>query len=247
MESCSLKRRPVKGIRISLLALLVLSAHMALKANKLFAEETLEHPFIEKKDIRSETCLTCHPEKKDAKFVHTAIGMGCESCHHVVSRDMKTTITLLATGGELCAKCHEAKIAPVLHWPYKAGRCLICHDPHTGAYPNQLRGPQDTLCLSCHGTGQSNVKVNPENKLVVLLGDQTVSLDEYRQAPKLSLDNSGTSGHPTKGHPLSGRDPRKKGATMSCLSCHDPHSSALPNLMPAGLKSQRDLCTQCHK
>ena len=32
-----------------------------------------------------------------------------------------------------------------------------------------------------------------------------------------------------------------------CLSCHNPHSSALPKLMPAGLKSGLDLCAECHK
>jgi predicted CXXCH cytochrome family protein len=74
-----------------------------------------------------------------------------------------------------------------------------------------------------------------------------MSLEVYRQAPKLGLDPGGTSGHPMMGHPLTGKDPRSKDATMSCLSCHDPHSSALPKLMAAGVKSQEALCSQCHK
>jgi predicted CXXCH cytochrome family protein len=222
--------------------LLAASALVMSKATGVSGEDMIEHPFIERKDIKPETCLTCHPEKKGAKFLHTALEMGCTSCHRVDSENSKTTITLRATGGDLCAICHAAKKEAVLHGPYAAGQCLVCHDPHTGDYPAQTRAEINTLCLSCHGTDQSNVKANPETQLVMLLGNQIVSL-----APKLELDRGGTSGHPVKGHPLTGKDPRKKDGTLNCLSCHDPHSSALPNLMPAGVKSQSDLCAQCHK
>jgi predicted CXXCH cytochrome family protein len=214
---------------------------------QLLAEGTLEHPLVETKDIKSETCLKCHPTKNNGKFVHTIVGTGCENCHQAVTENNKTTITLLATGGDLCAMCHEAKKDPVQHEPAKAGQCLVCHDPHTGAYKAQIRAEVNTLCLSCHGEGQTNVKVNAETKLVAILGRQVISLDEYSQAPKLGLDSSGSSGHPIMGHPLTGRDPRKKDTPLNCLSCHDPHSSALPKLMPAGLQSDLDLCAQCHK
>jgi predicted CXXCH cytochrome family protein len=247
MEKGSLKRRLGQRSRASLIFLLVASALVMSKATGLSGEDMIEHPFIERKDIKPETCLTCHPEKKGAKFVHTALEMGCTNCHRVTSENNKTTITLRATGGDLCAICHAGKKDAVLHGPYAAGQCLVCHDPHTGDYPAQTRAEINTLCLSCHGTGQSSVKANPETQLVMLLGNQIVSLNDYRQAPKLELDRGGTSGHPVKGHPLTGKDPRKKDGTLNCLSCHDPHSSALPNLMPAGVKSQTDLCAQCHK
>ncbi|MFZ0963598.1 MAG: cytochrome c3 family protein [Terriglobia bacterium] len=207
----------------------------------------MDHPYVETKDLKSETCLKCHPAKNQGKFVHTAVGMGCENCHQAASADNKTTITLLATGGELCAMCHEASKDPVQHQPFKTGQCLICHDPHTGDYKAQTRAPVNTLCFSCHGEKPANVKVNTETKLVTLLGNQVVSLEAYNQAPKLGLDAGGTSGHPIMGHPLTGKDPRGKDATLSCLSCHNPHSSALPQLMPAGVKSQVDLCSECHK
>jgi predicted CXXCH cytochrome family protein len=211
------------------------------------AEEPIAHPFIEQNDIKSETCLTCHPEKKQGKFVHFAVGMGCEKCHQVTSEKNKTTITLVATGGDLCAMCHEASKDPVQHGPFKAGQCLVCHDPHTGDYKAQTRAPVNTLCFNCHGQNSPNVKVNAENTLVMMFGNQVVSLEAYRQAPKLRLDPSGTSGHPVVGHPLTGKDPRSKDGILSCLSCHNPHSSALPKLMPAGLKSGLDLCAECHK
>jgi predicted CXXCH cytochrome family protein len=212
------------------------------------AEDQVEHPFIDTKDIKTETCLKCHPEKNTGKYVHTAISSGCDSCHLVESANNKTKITPTATGGDLCAMCHEAPKDPVVHGPVKAGECLVCHDPHTGDYPDQLRAATNKLCLSCHGANQPDVKVNLEIKTVALLGGQSVSLEEYRQAPKLGLDRSGTRNHPIMGHPVSGvKDPRKKGEMITCLSCHAPHSSELANLMPKGVKSSLDLCTACHQ
>jgi len=235
------------GGAVPLACLLVASALFTLGVERLFAEDAVEHPLIETKDIKSETCLKCHPTKNNAKFVHSAVGMGCENCHQAATENNKTTITLLAAGGDLCAMCHEAKKDPVQHEPAKAGQCLVCHDPHTGAYKAQIRAEVNTLCLSCHGVGQPNVKVNSETKLVAVLGRQVISFDEYSQAPKLGLDPSGISGHPIMGHPLTGKDPRTKDTALSCLSCHNPHSSALPKLMPAGVKDGLELCAQCHK
>jgi predicted CXXCH cytochrome family protein len=240
-------RRRISTLELNPILFLLALAFSALLLPQVFAEEPITHPFVEKNDIKSETCLKCHPETKQGKFVHSAIAMGCENCHQATSENKKTTITLIATGGDLCGMCHEAKKDPVLHGPYKGGQCLVCHDPHTGNYPDEIRAEVNALCLSCHGFGQPNVKSNPETKLVTLLGGQTVTFDDYRKVPKLELDRSGTSGHPIMGHPLTGKDPRKKDATLSCLSCHDPHSSTLPNLLPAGLKADLDLCAECHK
>jgi len=202
--------------------------------NRLFAQGTAEHPFIEKKDIQSETCLTCHPGKREAKFVHTAVSVGCENCHKVASENYKTTITLWATGGELCATCHEVNKDRLLHRPYKAGQCSVCHDPHTGAHKAQTRAAVNTLCLSCHGLDQPNVKVDPLAKTVVLLGEQTESLDEYAQAPKIG------GGHPKSnlprvaGEPVTAKGSVKIDAEPNCLTCHDPHSSNAEHLLRDG-------------
>jgi predicted CXXCH cytochrome family protein len=230
METHPLRIRPVRGERTPLAFLLVISALSALKLNRLFADYagdpplidnednksaiwSAEHPFIEKRDIKLETCLTCHPGKQDAKFVHTAVGRGCENCHQAASENYKTTITLLATGGDLCAMCHVAKKNPVLHGPYKAGQCLVCHDPHTGAYKAQLRAAVNILCLSCHGLGQPNVKVDPQTKSVVLLGEQKESLDEYARAPKIG------GGHPENNPPDRARGAvTAQEAAPNCLS-----------------------------
>lgn len=234
------------GSGIACLFLVVSVAHSAL-TRQVRAQETTEHPFIEPSAINSDTCLTCHPNKKEGKFVHSGIATGCEKCHRASSENGKTTITPVATGGELCAMCHEAKVAPVAHVPYRQGQCLICHEPHTSNFPGQVRAETNLLCLSCHGVNQPDVEVNQQVNTVSLPGGQTLPLDEYRQAVRISLDRSGTKGHPIKDHPISGRDPRKKGAALTCLSCHMPHSSPSPGLLPAGVKNRLELCHLCHK
>ena len=215
--------------------------------NKLFAQNSTEHPFIDPKDIKSDTCIKCHPNEANGKFVHAAVGLGCESCHTATSEMNRTIITDIATGGNLCALCHDAKKDAVPHEPYKTGQCLVCHDPHASNYPDEIRASANTLCLSCHGLGQPAVQANSATKLVTMIGNQTVPYDDYRRAPKLELDPGGITGHPIAGHPLIGKDPRNKDGTLSCLSCHAPHSSALPKLMPAGVTSPSDLCAECHK
>ena len=214
---------------------------------RVAAEQTTEHPFIEPDAIKSETCLTCHPDKREGKFVHSAVAMGCESCHQAASENGKTSMALVATGGELCAMCHKAKKDPVLHRPYRDGQCLICHDPHTSNFPRQARAETNVLCLSCHGVNRPDVKINREVKTVSLLGSQTLTFEDYRLATKIGLDRSGTSGHPIMGHPITGKDPRKKDARLSCLSCHTSHSSALPNLMPADVNPDAGSCGQSHQ
>ena len=143
--SDALARRSVSAQNINGVHLLLLAIFL-LPPTQISAEEPIEHPFIEPRDIKRETCLTCHPEKKQGKFVHTATRTGCENCHAVTSERNRTAITLIATGGQLCVRCHEVKTEPVLHGPYKDGQCLFCHDPHSSEFRAQTRlAPESTM------------------------------------------------------------------------------------------------------
>jgi predicted CXXCH cytochrome family protein len=221
--------------------LLLLLAFLALLSPRVFAEEPIAHPFIEQKDIKSETCLTCHPEKKQGKFVHTAVGMGCENCHQATSEKNKTTITLVATGGDLCAMCHEAAKDPVLHGPYKNGQCLTCHDPHSAEFKAQIRAAVNSLCLACHALQQV------QGETVTLFSSQKISKADFEAIPKIELDPTLRFGHPWATHPVAQvADPLHAGEKMSCLSCHAHHSSAQENLIVA-VKGPGNVCTSCHK
>jgi predicted CXXCH cytochrome family protein len=225
-----LRIRLVEGSKRGHFLLLVISAVWASGISRLSAADSTDHPYVETKDLKPETCLKCHPTKNEGKFVHTAMGMGCENCHHAASSDNKTTITLIATGGALCAKCHEIKKNPILHGPYQAEQCLICHNPHAGAYKAQTRAAVNTLCLSCHMLNQPDARVNPETKVVHLLDGRVYDLASWESAPKIS------EGHSENNMPRRASDPVAKelgkvDAEFSCLSCHDPHASEAEHLL----------------
>lgn len=241
MDTSSVKNSALTvGCKV-LMSLFVLSALLAFNGSQIAAEDKDEHPFIEQKDIKSETCLTCHPDKKEGKFVHTAVGMGCENCHTAASDKGKTTITPVATGGDLCVMCHEAKKDPVVHGPVKAGQCLICHDPHATDFVAHTRVATNELCLSCHGVRQV------QGEMVSLIGSQKIAMADYDAIPKIELDRTQRFGHPWVTHPVAQvADLLHPGEKMSCLSCHTPHASAEENLIVA-VKGAQNVCFACHQ
>ena len=234
------QRQRTRIQKFNLTALLLLAVSVLL-SHRAYAEEAIEHPFIEKKDIKSETCLTCHPEKKQGKFVHTAVGMGCENCHQATSEKNKTTINLVATGGDLCAMCHEASKDPVQHGPFKNGQCLTCHDPHSSEFKAQTRAAGNSLCLACHADQQA------PGDTVTLFGSAKISKADFDAIPKIDLDPTQRFGHPWVTHPVAQvADPLRAGEKMSCLSCHTPHASAQDNLI-VSVKGAANVCSQCHQ
>lgn len=234
-------RRQISPQKVTLALFVLLLALPALLSRHALAQETIAHPFIEQKDIKSETCLTCHPEKKQGKFVHSAVGMGCENCHQTTSEKNQTTITLVATGSDLCAMCHEASKDPVQHGPYKNGRCLICHDPHSSEFKAETRAAGNSLCLACHAPRSAS------GDTVTLFGSQKISTADFQAIPKIELDPTLRFGHPWATHPVAQvADPLHEGEKMSCLSCHTPHASAQENLM-VSVKGAPNVCFACHQ
>jgi len=208
---------------------------------RLCAEDSVDHPIIERKDLKPETCLTCHPEMNEGRFVHTAVRMGCPSCHQITSERNKTTSTFGAAGGQLCAKCYQATKDPVRHGPYENGQCLICHDPHSSQFKAQARSAGNSLCLECHAPKRVT------SDTVSLFSLQKLSKTEFELIPKIELDATQTFGHPCATHPVAEvADPLRGGEKMSCLSCHTPHASTLPNLLVLA-KGSGDVCDACHR
>jgi predicted CXXCH cytochrome family protein len=197
-----------------------LAPHMARCAA---GQEVTEHPYIKTSEIRSQTCLTCHPGKTEGKFVHSAIKLGCQQCHRVSSEDQTTTVTLPKSGGELCAKCHEIEQSPMTHGPYKSGECLVCHNPHSSDFPAHTRAPANTLCLSCHGVNQPDVKIDSDSKTVSLLGGRTIPADVYKTAPKVDEGHHPDEATPALGQSSPGRQGQSRETLGDCLSCHEAH------------------------
>lgn len=219
--------------------LLLTSAVCALRVNKVSAAdtkdhpnlETADHPLLKSGDLKSETCLKCHATKKQGKFVHTAVVMGCDNCHLVTTGDDQTTVMLQVTGGSLCAKCHEINKSSAMHGPYQAGECLICHDPHTSAYPAQTRAATSILCLACHMLNQPEAHVNAQAGTVTLFDGRVYSLASWQSAPKVSARHGESGQLGVAGGANSGKKTAGNGAEANCLSCHAAHGSDKPSAL----------------
>ncbi|MGE5323468.1 MAG: cytochrome c3 family protein [Actinomycetota bacterium] len=203
-----------------------------------------EHPVPLEKNTDSAKCLECHDDKGKGAHVHTAISMGCTTCHEIKVVDKDTTnIDLIAPKEELCFTCHEKSTRATLHGPYKEGKCVLCHDPHTSPYEYQLRASGNALCLECHQNRHFTGKV------ALFKTDHELTEEEYAAIPKIWLDPTLTMGHPMGMHKVANMpDPTHPGKQISCLSCHENHASDRDSLVRTVEvnKKKMDACDACH-
>lgn len=199
-----------------------------------------EHPLPLPADFDPAECASCHSDKQKGKYVHTAIGMGCGTCHQVETQEETTQVILTAAREELCGICHEKGEEQNLHAPYAENQCVVCHDPHTSEFPAELRAETNALCLACHLSRPAG------GKMVSLFESETIAFAEFKNIPKIGLDRSRRVGHPFLSHPVADHsDPLRAGETLSCLSCHLPHTAPLPRLLRAEWKGL-EVCDRCH-
>ena len=88
------------------------------------------HPVPLDKNTDAAKCLECHADKAKGKNVHTAISMGCLSCHEIrVNKDITRVKLITTTPSSLCFTCHADKnpsdIKGVVHTPARRD-CLKC-------------------------------------------------------------------------------------------------------------------------
>jgi predicted CXXCH cytochrome family protein len=246
------------------------------------------HPVPLDKNTDSAKCLECHADKGKGKIVHAAVTAGCLSCHEIrVNKDVTRVKLLTTTPAALCFTCHAdknpAELKGVVHKP-AIRDCLKCHNPHSSDNANLLLkpesgGPQENLCLECHTIGEHT----PEN------GSRHAALDAGCDSCHVIHKTGASSGmeftkHLKKGVPALCVDCHDvKDADLvkahhgqpfekaGCVSCHNPHESAVPGLLQAFVHppfadkqcdvchasakegkvvltqaSSKDLCVTCH-
>ena len=103
-------------------------------------------------------CAACHPLLRDSdgqflKADHEQLvadtltraipaDYECSFCHNP---DHKEDFTVIST--ELCSDCHlylRKSISQNVHQKSSDQSCSACHEPHTSAYPYQLKAPRET-------------------------------------------------------------------------------------------------------
>lgn len=195
------------------------------------------------------TCIQCHEDKTKGKAVHSAIAMGCTSCHEIrVNRNTTRLKLITTTSVALCVTCHADKkasdIKGKVHSP-AVRDCVKCHDPHESDNKNQLLKPasgdsKDTnLCLGCHKIGV-NVPKDGSRHAALDMGCDTCHVThktgergkrefDYhltKEAPALCIEC-----HDPKDAALQKAHQGQPFGTADCLTCHDPHQSASKKLM----------------
>ena len=206
------------------------------------------HPVPLAKNTDSAKCIECHADKAKGKAVHSAIAMGCTSCHEIrVNRDVTRVKLITTTTSGLCLTCHADKnaadIRGVVHSP-AVRDCVKCHDPHVADNKNQLLKPtsgdgKENLCLSCHKVGL-NVPEKGSRHAALDMGCDSCHLTHktgekgkpefdfhlVKAPPALCLDC-----HDAKDAALQKAHSDQPFAEADCIQCHDPHQSARPKLM----------------
>lgn len=246
-------RFSVRGC-LALLCLLVWTAALApAQAGDVWSSGGV-HPVPLKENTEAATCLGCHGKISQGKYVHTAMAMGCTTCHNIVNKAGTTRVELVSPVNQLCLTCHPPASYKVQHRPYQQGDCIICHSPHASDFPAHTWVSVQDTCLGCHAG--SLLKFDAKTKTATLPWGVTLTDKQIAGCPPLGLNASLTANHPVAGHPVSGPNTLlgKNAAPITCLSCHRPHGSNFAHML---IKTPPDpsmplckscsLCVDCHR
>jgi predicted CXXCH cytochrome family protein len=204
-----------------------------------------------------ELCVTCHGDVAkqidSAKVPHPGAMGDCTDCHSPHAG--RSPGFPKPDAVNVCLSCHtdqaEQGKKHVLHQPAFVQGCAVCHEPHGGNNDHLLRAKGNALCLECHGPDSRPQELASEHLLTIFNGKVKLPEDYYQVnlVPVLPLRYG--RGHPVEGHPvqdvLDPTDATKVKTPMSCLSCHQPHSSANPGLLIKDQVNNMAFCDNCHK
>ena len=255
---------PARSARLALmLRVLFLGLLSVVFVRPLIAAK---HPVPLDPKVDAAKCLECHEDKTKGKTVHSAIKMGCLSCHEVrVSKDATRVKLITATPAALCFTCHKDKdpssLTGKIH-PPQVRDCLKCHDPHKSESQALLLKPTSggqtqNLCLSCHDVGVHVSKGGSRHPALDSGCDTCHTMhksgdpnqDEFvyhlsKAIPQLCLDC-----HDPKDEKLREAHHGQPFETADCIQCHDARQSKSPKLMQAFLHNpfENKECDDCHQ
>jgi predicted CXXCH cytochrome family protein len=202
-------------------------------------------------------CLTCHDDKAKlidtAKVQHPGAAGDCTDCHtpHASSQPGLPKTDPVT----ICLGCHsdidELRKKPAHHQPAFTQGCSTCHTPHGGDNDHLLRAKGNALCLECHGPDSVPQRDEAEHLLTIFNGQVKLPDDYYKKNKVPILPLRYGLGHPVEYHPVSDvMDPTNQSKVkmpLSCLSCHQSHASAQPDLLINDQANNIAFCDNCHK
>ncbi len=202
-------------------------------------------------------CLTCHEDKgkqiESAKVQHPGAQGECIACHNPHAG--RTPGFIQPDPVSACLACHSEQAEQMkkahLHQPaYKQG-CATCHQPHGGNNEHLLRAQGNALCLECHGPDSRPQKLEAQHAVAIFGGAVLLPEDYYQKNRIVVLPIKYGLGHPVLQHPVQDVvDPTNVAKVLkkiSCLTCHQPHSSAQPDLLVKDQANNMAFCDTCHK
>lgn len=87
--------------------------------------------------------------------------------------------------------------------------------------------------------------------LTIFGGKVKLPEDYFKKNRVVVLPLKYGKGHPVEGHPVSDvmdpTDITKVRQKLECLTCHQPHASAKPNLLVKDQENNMAFCASCHK
>ena len=201
---------------------------------------------LTEKDSKS-LCLTCHDEKgkqiESAAVQHPGAQGDCTDCHSPHAG--KSPGMPKPDAVNVCLTCHSDQADQYkkahLHQPAFKQGCATCHEPHGSANQKLLRAARvNDLCLECHGPESKPAELKGEHLVTIFDGKVRLPEDYFRKVVKLPIRYG--IGHPVDKHPVTNYGDKQ----ITCLICHQPHSSAQPNLLVKDQTANMAFCATCH-
>ncbi|HTV65578.1 MAG TPA: cytochrome c3 family protein [Bryocella sp.] len=201
-------------------------------------------------------CVTCHSDKAEqidkAKVPHPGAQGDCTTCHNPHAG--KTPGFIQPDPVNACLACHSEQADDFkkahLHQPAYGLGCATCHEPHGGDNEHLLRAKGNALCLECHGPDSQPKKLEASHQWSIFNGSVLLPEDYFKKTKLVVLPLEYGRGHPVQGHPVSDvmdpTDITKVRTKLSCLTCHQPHASAQPDLLVKDQANNLAFCVTCH-